>query len=110
MTRRRPGRVAAALVLVLGWPAAARAHVGSPDVFFEGHAGPYTVLVQVQPPDVVPGTARVSVSTDADVTGVSLRPLYFETGREGAARPDAAPLQPGAPAAGPGGHVFAGQV
>lgn len=110
MSGRRLRRLAAALALVFGGPAAARAHIGSPDVFFEGHAGPYPVLVQVQPPDVVPGTARVSVSTDAGVTDVSLRPLYFETGRLGAARPDPAPLQPGGPPAGAGGHVFAGQV
>ena len=37
------------------------AHVGSPDVYFEGNAGPYPVLVIVQLPGVVPGVANVTV-------------------------------------------------
>ncbi|MCU1278198.1 MAG: hypothetical protein JWM53_1744, partial [bacterium] len=47
----------AALLLI---PGAASAHVGSPDVYFEGSAGPYRVLVSVRPPDAVPGIAEVS--------------------------------------------------
>src|SRR5207237_2555851 len=35
------------------------AHVGSPDVFYSGRAGPYDVRVIVRPPEVVPGVARV---------------------------------------------------
>src|SRR5687767_12910412 len=43
------------------------AHVGSPDVFFAGKAGPYDIHVVVRPPQVVPGIARVTVRTPADV-------------------------------------------
>ncbi len=35
------------------------AHVGSPDAWFEGNAGPYHVVVQVATPGVVPGVANV---------------------------------------------------
>lgn len=37
------------------------AHVGSPDVYYEGSAGPYQVLVIVRVPTVVPGVAEVTV-------------------------------------------------
>jgi hypothetical protein len=37
------------------------AHVGSPDVFFEGKAGPYPLLVTIRPPDVIPGVASIEV-------------------------------------------------
>lgn len=36
-------------------------HVGSPDTWFEGTAGPYSVTVQIQPAGVVPGVAKVFV-------------------------------------------------
>lgn len=48
------------------------AHVGSPDAWFDGHAGPYAVLVHVQAPTVVPGIAIVNVRvTDADARKVT---------------------------------------
>jgi hypothetical protein len=37
------------------------AHVGSPDVWYEGDAGPYHVVVYVRVPGVVPGIADISV-------------------------------------------------
>lgn len=45
----------AAIVLV------SSAHVGSPDAWYDGTAGPYAVLVHVQAPAVVPGIAIVNV-------------------------------------------------
>jgi hypothetical protein len=39
----------------------AAAHVGSPDTFFEGAAGPYRIRVIVRPPGVVPGQADVTI-------------------------------------------------
>lgn len=39
----------------------ASAHIGSPDVWYEGEAGPYHVVVQIVTPGVVPGVARVFV-------------------------------------------------
>ena len=43
----------------------ASAHVGSPDVFLDGQAGPYRVLVTVRPPHAIPGVADVEVLTTA---------------------------------------------
>ena len=37
------------------------AHVGSPDTFFTGKAGPYEVRVSVRLPGVIPGRAQVAV-------------------------------------------------
>jgi hypothetical protein len=55
--------------------AAAFAHVGSPDVFFQGKAGPYQLLIAIRPPDVVPGVARVEVrAMSPDVREVDMTP------------------------------------
>ena len=73
-----------------------RAHVGSPNVAMEGAAGPYHLMVSVKPPDVIPGTALITVYLDnAGVSAgvsVSAQPIYFYSGRNGA--PSADPLQP----------------
>ena len=37
------------------------AHIGSPDVWFDGLAGPYKVLVHVKAPPVVPGIAIINI-------------------------------------------------
>ena len=66
-----------ALVLVAGLSAPLSAHVGSPDVYFEGHAGPYRLLVAIRTPAVVPGVAEVEVraldDTPREVRVVPLR-------------------------------------
>lgn len=50
-----------ALAAGLAFAAIAAAHVGSPDVFFQGKAGPFPLLVSIRPPDVIPGVARIEV-------------------------------------------------
>ena len=60
------------------------AHVGSPGVVFEGQAGKYNLQVYVQPPDVIPGTAQVTVFTDGnDIERIRIKPIYFWFGDEG---------------------------
>jgi len=56
-------RLAAVSVLLLALASTSRlsAHIGSPDVFYEGKAGPYPLLVTIRPPDVIPGVATVEV-------------------------------------------------
>ncbi|MEE8524004.1 MAG: hypothetical protein V3T72_08735, partial [Thermoanaerobaculia bacterium] len=67
------------------------AHVGSPDIFYEGQAGPYPVRVIVRPPGVVPGLAEISVRVEAaGVERVSARPVRWDAGLEGAPRADVA--------------------
>jgi hypothetical protein len=80
-------------VVALAFAHPAHAHVGSPDISMEGMAGPYHLMVGIKPPDVIPGTALVTVyfENTADVM-VSAQPIYFYSGRNGA--PSADPLQP----------------
>jgi hypothetical protein len=48
------------------------AHIGSPDAWYRGPAGPYRVLVHVQAPAVIPGLAVVNVRVeDNDVEEVT---------------------------------------
>src|SRR5260370_27351051 len=55
----------------------ALAHVGSPIVYFEGAAGPYQLLVTVNPPAMVPGIAQVELRfTSAPVSSTTIPPLY----------------------------------
>src|SRR5260370_2244904 len=42
------------------------AHVGSPDVFYEGDAGPYRLFVTVIVPQVIPGVAEVEIRAQSD--------------------------------------------
>ena len=54
----------------------AMAHVGSPDVFYEGDAGPYRLLVTIRPPQVIPGVAEVEIrSASPDARQVRIVPL-----------------------------------
>jgi hypothetical protein len=74
MSGRRLASAIGALTTLLA--AHASAHVGSPDVFLDGQAGPYRVLVTVRPPYAVPGVADVEVlTTSSDVTEVRIVPL-----------------------------------
>jgi hypothetical protein len=41
-------------------------HVGSPDTWYSGNAGPYRVLVHIRAPGVIPGVADVTVQVDGD--------------------------------------------
>ncbi len=62
------------VLLLLGAPL--MAHIGSPDVFFEGDAGPYKLLVTIRPPQVIPGVAELEIrSLSADVRQVHIVPL-----------------------------------
>ncbi len=52
------------------------AHVGSPDVFQEGVAGPYRILVTIRPPPVIPGVAEIEIRTkEQDVRAIRITPL-----------------------------------
>lgn len=65
------------------------AHIGSAGVVHEGKAGNYSVQVYVEPPDVIPGTAKVSVMVDGnDIKSVKMSPIYYWTGDEGSPRSD----------------------
>ncbi len=44
---------------------AAEAHVGSPDVYLDGKAGPYQLFVTIRPPQVIPGVAELQVRSQS---------------------------------------------
>ncbi len=89
-------------------PSLAFAHVGSPDVFFEGQAGPYSLTVVVRPPGVVPGLAQVEVLLDGGASGeikaIHVQPVTYTTKDLGAPVPDLLRGSPSDP------HFFSGEV
>jgi len=61
------------IALMLIGAAPANAHVGSPDVFYEGDAGPYHLFVTVRMPKVIPGLAQVEIrSQSSDVREIQM--------------------------------------
>jgi len=61
--------------LMIAAAMAAQAHVGSPDVFFEGSAGPYPLLVTMRPPAVIPGVAEIEIrSSSPDIREIRVAP------------------------------------
>src|SRR6516165_5011862 len=69
-------RLIPVLLLFLADPLA-DAHVGSPDVYFEGAAGPYHLLVTIKPPAMVPGVAEVQVCVTSGAVGsIRVAPVY----------------------------------
>jgi hypothetical protein len=78
------------------------AHVGSPDTFFTGRAGPYDVRVTVRLPGVIPGRAQVTVRvaepSPSGTLRVMVRAGQWNVGLEGAPPPDHALPVPGDPA------------
>ncbi len=76
-------------LLIFCSPLEVRGHIGSAGVVHEGKAGNYSVQVYVEPPDVIPGTAKVSVMVDGnDIKSVKMSPIYYWTGDEGSPRSD----------------------
>ena len=89
---RRVAGLAFALCLIV----LTAAHIGSPDVLFDGNAGPYAVRVIVRPPEVVPGLAEVIVRVIAtDANRVSIRPVFWRAGVRGAPSGDVLSTVPG---------------
>ena len=100
MVGQLDGPVTAVTSRVLGVVAivlVAAAHVGSPDTFFEGAAGPYPVRVIVKSPGVVPGLAQITVRllTPADVRRVLVLPVYWDPRTAAPPPPDIAARVPG---------------
>jgi len=74
------------VIFVLLGASVARAHIGSPNILFEGKAGSYSVRVAIRPPATLPGVAKVNVRIGGgDVTRVMLQAAPWE------ARDDAVP-------------------
>ena len=89
--RVRLAALLGALLLPLLIAHPAPAHVGSPNVFFEGMAGDYHVRVIIRPPGVVPGLAEIAVRV-AGAETVAIRLFRWDVGEDGA--PPAEPAVP----------------
>src|ERR1043166_6685844 len=86
---RPPMKRSFAIAMVLAIGVVTSAHVGSPDSFFDGTAGPYKIHVRVTPPSVVPGLASIFVRSDEpDISGIVARPVCWRAGLQGAPRGD----------------------
>jgi hypothetical protein len=91
MIVRLARRAALAMLMLALAPMVLAAHVGSPDVIFDGKAGPYDVRVIVRVPMVVPGLADVTVRVlDGDARAVRIRPVFWRAGVNGAPSADVA--------------------
>ncbi len=91
---RRAGIAGGAAVLFV----TLSAHVGSPDTWFAGNAGPYAVTVLVRAPGVIPGLADVIVRiTGDDIRAVTASPAAYNAGERGVPPADTARRLPGRP-------------
>jgi hypothetical protein len=64
------------LSLLISWRV--EAHVGSPDIYVDGQAGPYHLFVTIRPPTVIPGVAELEIrSEDTGIRHLRAVPLPF---------------------------------
>jgi hypothetical protein len=82
MRRRRIAsrvrEIAIAWIAVLLLIAPAGAHVGNPDVYFQGAAGPYHLIITIRTPQMIPGTADVEIlSATPGISKITVVPLYI---------------------------------
>ena len=64
------------IILLLGAALSTHAHVGSPDVFYEGKAGPYPLFVTVRVPQVIPGVAEIQIRSESgDARAIRVVPM-----------------------------------
>jgi len=76
------------LLLLLFLPLLVHAHIGSPNIFFDGKAGAYDVRLIIRPPAALPGSAQVDVRViGAPATKIWLQPALWEAGEDAAPAP-----------------------
>jgi len=74
------------------------AHVGSPDTWFEGMAGPYPVRVVIRAPGVVPGLSEITIRiSGGGIHRVTATPVIWNAGAGGTPPADEAKPVPGDP-------------
>jgi len=72
------------------------AHIGSPDVWYEGSAGPYRVVVYIRVPTVIPGIADIQVQVPGEPASLVTAVVNLFNATAGTPPPDvAAPLPTG---------------
>lgn len=73
------------------------AHIGSPDSWYEGNAGPYHVVVNVQMPTVIPGIATIHTRVVGDTVHQVTSMINVYDASAGTPPPDVGAPVPGAP-------------
>jgi hypothetical protein len=74
----RMRELALALLAGLLLIAPVSAHVGNPDVYFQGTAGPYQLIITIRTPQMIPGTADVEIlSATPGISKITVVPLYI---------------------------------
>jgi hypothetical protein len=70
-------RALLAFLLALIGVESAQAHLGSPDVFYDGQIGAYRAAVTIRMPTVVPGRAMITVQAETpEALTVTFRPIF----------------------------------
>jgi len=82
------------LCLVLASAATCFAHVGSPDVYFQGSAGPYHLVVRVRTPPMIPGVAEIQIRSNTPGLRVIRATPLFLVGAGSKYPPPADALEP----------------
>jgi hypothetical protein len=66
------------LVLSMALAPVCAAHVGSPDVYFQGDAGPYHLVVMIRTPQMIPGVAEFEIRSETPgIREIKIVPLYI---------------------------------
>jgi len=66
------------LLLAVAIASTCVAHVGSPNVYFQGEAGPYHLVVMVRTPQMIPGVAEIEVRSDKPgIRNLKITPLII---------------------------------
>lgn len=74
----RTRRVAAIVAIIVLCAGPVWGHVGNPDVYFQGVAGPYHLIVTVRTPQMIPGIADVEIlSATPGISKISVVPTYI---------------------------------
>jgi hypothetical protein len=87
-----PAALGMTAFFLAAWALPTSAHVGSPDVFLEGNAGPYKLFVTVRVPQVIPGIAEIEIRSESNgVSAIRIAPMQLTgPGSQYAPAPEAA--------------------
>ena len=73
------------LLCGLALPPMAAAHVGSPNVFFQGEAAGHPLRVGIRPPMTLPGLAQVDLQAEGEGLRLTVHPVFWAAHEQSAA-------------------------
>ena len=75
--------LALAILFVFAFLQKSSAHIGSPNVFYDGKAGAFPVRIIIRPPPALPGIAQVDIRTESPAT-ITVRAVLLGTSDDAA--------------------------